>query len=235
MKYIRFGLSWFRSRSKLILGSMIAAFLFVLLYLRYLGVIDPRVLFFFIKDYPVMAPVLYGIFYALMVASLVPTLPMNLGSGVLWGPWLGGVIAVLSAGIGASLAFFVSRYLVHDFVANKFKNRMWLRLKEEIEKSDWKIIAFTRMNPIFPFGIVSYFFGLTPVSFWRHFITTILSIIPGAFAFSFLGSAIGDIVLRSEDSNILRIILLISLGATLLVAIRIYAKRYSQFSSLASK
>lgn len=164
---------------------------------------------FFLKNYQILAPALFILIYILMIIFLIPTLPMNLGAGFLWGGFFGGIISLISTSFGAVMAFMISRYIIHDYFNNRFDSQIWQWLKQRIQKNDWKIITFTRINPIFPFALTSYFFGLTPVSFFKFFLSTILPVILPAFLFSYLGHSIGGIILGKEDGLILQKIFII--------------------------
>ena len=190
---------------------------------------------FFLKNYHILAPVFFILIYILMIIFLIPTLPMNLGAGFLWGGFLGGVISLVSTSFGATIAFIISRYIIHDYFNNKFDSRIWQWLKQRIQKNDWKIIAFTRINPIFPFALTSYFFGLTPVSFFKFLLSTILPVIFPAFLFSYLGHSIGGIILGKEENKILQkifvIFALITFAALIYFLIKKYfsIKKYNKF------
>lgn len=190
---------------------------------------------FFLKNYQILAPVLFILIYILMIIFLIPTLPMNLGAGFLWGGFLGGAISLVSTSFGAIIAFIISRYIIHDYFNNKFDSRIWQWLKQRIQKNDWKIIAFTRINPIFPFALTSYFFGLMPVSFLKFFIPTVLPVILPAFLFSYLGHSIGGIILGEKNGQILQkifiIFALITFAALIYFLIKKYfsIKKYNKF------
>jgi len=167
-----------------------------------------------------------------MIIFLVPTLPMNIGAGFLWGALGGGIITLVSATTGASLAFLVSRYLVHDYFEQKFKNgRTWSWLQNEMKNQSWKAVAFTRANPAFPFGLLSYFFGLTKITFGSYFWSTAGFIFPGVFVFAAIGASLGGLVLDGETSAILNNVFLAGVFVALVVLLRFVVKYYTHISS----
>ncbi|WP_372522576.1 TVP38/TMEM64 family protein [Sulfuricaulis sp.] len=201
----------------------------VLLYaLRQYGYFAPDSIVWFLKSHPVIAPVVFAVAYAVMVMCLVPTLPLNLGAGLIWGPYWGGLLTVIGAGTGSALAFLAARYLASDYLNRKFGNSAWTWLREEMQRKEWKAVAFTRINPIFPFGPSSYFFGLTRIKFSRYIVTTLLSIAPLCILFAAIGSSIGGIVLHGDAYTLVKDMLAISLAVTLLVALKMAVKKFSQ-------
>jgi len=179
----------------------------------------------FLQAHPLQAPLIFLAVYALSVVCLIPTLPLNLGAGLIWGPYEGGLIAVLGASMGAALAFLIARHIsVRYFHARLiYAAGQWFR--HEIECKEWKTVAFGRMNPVFPFGLSSYCFGLTPVSFRSYVITTVLAILPLSIVIASVGHSIGSLVLSGDTLGFMQDLLLASLVLTVLVLLRIAVKR----------
>jgi uncharacterized membrane protein YdjX (TVP38/TMEM64 family) len=201
----------------------------VLLYaLRQYGYFAPDSIVWFLKSHPVIAPVVFAVVYAVMVMCLVPTLPLNLGAGLIWGPYWGGILTVIGAGTGSALAFLAARYLASDYLNRKFGNSAWTWLREEIQRKEWKAVAFTRINPIFPFGPSSYFFGLTRIRFSRYIATTVISVLPLSVLFAAVGSSIGGVVLDGNVYKLVKDLMAISLAVTLLVSLRVVIKKIAK-------
>lgn len=196
--------------------------------LRQYGYFAPDSIVFFLKSHPVIAPVVFAVVYAVMVMCLVPTLPLNLGAGLIWGPYWGGILTVIGAGTGSAMAFLAARYLASDYLNRKFSHSAWTWLREEMQRKEWKAVAFTRINPIFPFGPSSYFFGLTQIRFSRYIVATTLSILPLGILFAGIGSSIGGIVLDGNAYTLVKDMLAVSLAVTLLVVLRILAKKFAR-------
>ena len=137
-----------RKRFFVVVGLLVLAV--VGLALKEKGYLAPDAVFGFLDAHPLLAPLAFLALFVVMTLLLLPTLPLNLGAGFLWGPYWGGLYTVIGASIGASLAFLVSRYLAASFVDRHFRHRTWLWLLEQVRQQNWKIVAFTRINPIFP-------------------------------------------------------------------------------------
>ena len=161
--------------------------------------IRPESIFTFIQNNKILAPFLFILLFMIMTISVLPTLPMNLGAGLLWGPFWGTLISVIGATCGASCSFIIARYLAHDYCKRKLKNPKWLRLFNVIEGHGWKVVAFVRIDPIFASGPLNYLFGLTPIPFITYLWSTALFFIPPASIIASVGYFIGWSVLSEES------------------------------------
>jgi uncharacterized membrane protein YdjX (TVP38/TMEM64 family) len=217
-------------RKRFILAVLLILFAIPVFILHRQGYLTPENIFLFLKLYPTAAPLLFVLIYAIMVVFLLPTLPLNLGAGLLWGPVEGCILTVIAVSLGAVIAFLFSRYLAADYINQKFDGRAWRWLQKEMEKGDWKVVAFTRINPIFPSGPLNYFFGLTPISFSKYFIATVIFIAPAAFLFAYIGHSMGQIFLNGASYEFVKNLIIISVVITVLIVLRIVMKRMVHFN-----
>jgi uncharacterized membrane protein YdjX (TVP38/TMEM64 family) len=158
---------------------------------RYL---DQEALRQLIAGYGMLAPFIYILIYTVAPALLLPGLPITIVGGILFGPFWGVVYTITSATMGACLAFLVSRYVARDWVEGKLCSPRWRRLDEGVEKHGWKVVAFTRLIPLFPFNLLNYAFGLTKIGFWPYAITTFICMLPACIAFIVFSSSLLDLI-----------------------------------------
>jgi len=215
-------------RKRFMLAAALFGLAILLFILRQQGYFAPDSIVFFLKSHPVIAPAGFIVVYAIMVVCLVPTLPLNLGAGLIWGAYWGGALTVIGAGAGSACAFLAARHLGSDYLNRKFSHSAWTWLKEEIQRKEWKAVAFARLNPIFPFGPSSYFFGLTRIRFSRYIVTTMLSILPLSILFAAIGSSLRGIALDGNAYPLVKNMLAISLAVVLLVALKMVIRRLSK-------
>ncbi len=131
----------------------------------------------------------------------------------------GVVYGMTGATMGASLAFLVARYVASDWVESKVTNPSLLKLKNQTEKNGWKIVAFTRLVPLFPFNLLSYALGLTKIRFSTYFITSFICMLPGCIGYILLSESLLKLTNGKVTSGLfigLGIILILSLLPTLL-------------------
>jgi len=147
-----------------------------------------------IQGYGALAPLIYMLVYAVAPSLFLPGLPLTIAGGILFGPFWGVVYTITSATLGACLAFLISRYVARDWVEKKLKSPRWKQLDQGVEKHGWKIVAFTRLIPIFPFNLLNYAFGLTKITFLPYAVTTFICMLPACIAFIVFSSSLLDLV-----------------------------------------
>lgn len=142
----------------------------------------------------VLAPIVYMLVYSIAPALFLPGLPITIVGGILFGPFWGVVYTIISSTMGACVAFLVSRYLAREWVAEKLKSPRWRRLDEGVEKNGWKVVAFTRLIPLFPFNLLNYAFGLTKIGFRQYAVATFLCMLPACIAYIVFSSSLLDLI-----------------------------------------
>ena len=213
-------------RKRFLFGLFMLALLGGMFYFYKAGYIDPEQIVGFLKSHPALAPVVFILIYAVMAAALLPTMPFNLAAGFLWGAYVGTAYTVIGVTFEALVAFIASRYLFRERVSKILQGRAWRWLDNEIRHKGWRTVAFTRVNPIFPFGPVNWFFGISSISLGNYLWATAVFIIPPALAISAIGSSVGGLVLTGEAEAMFQDVLLASAALTLLVIGRPLVARY---------
>ena len=126
--------------------------------------------------------------YILIVLLILPASWLSLLSGFLYGSYLGSIIVFISASIGASVAFFLSKTFFAKKLKTLFSRYPKLSIIEKVvQEGGLKLIFLARLSPIFPFSILNYFYGLNSIKF-RDFALGLLGIIPGTFLYCSIGS-----------------------------------------------
>lgn len=193
--------------------------------LKEAGYFDPEFIFGFLKAYPLIAPLSFIALLATMSLLLLPTLPLNLGAGFLWGPYVGGLYVLTGSSLAAAIAFLIARYLAAEFLNRGFRHRRWAWVLDQVSKQDWKTVAFTRINPIFPTALLNYFFGITPIKFTTYILTTVTFIAPIILLFAYLGDSIGGFLIQGRTVQFVQNILGASIAITILFLLRLGLKR----------
>lgn len=189
------------------------------------GKISLEKILLFLRSSKYLAPMAYLFLYMIGPSIFFPSLLMTVAAGVIWGTYLGFVLAITGATLGSSVSFLLSRYIFGDFVKRTFGLRRWQKLNELVKKHGWKVVAFTRVVPIFPFPVLNYLFGITPISFFQYLWPTILFMMPACIAFVFFGSSIFDLILKGELTPIILSILFISLVMLLPILVKRLIKK----------
>jgi uncharacterized membrane protein YdjX (TVP38/TMEM64 family) len=138
-------------------------------------------------------PIVYILIYSVAPAFLLPGLPITVIGGVLFGPLWGSVYVLVGATIGATVAFIVARRMGRAWVEGLIRNERLKGLDDQVRRQGWKIVAFTRLIPLFPYNLLNYAFGLTGIRLSHYVMATFIFMIPGVVAYVVFSSSILDL------------------------------------------
>ena len=147
-----------------------------------------------VGGYGALAPVLYMLAYAIAAVLFIPGLPITIAGGILFGPFWGVVYTITGATLGACIAFVTARYAAGAWVRSKLKGPRWKRLDDAVQRHGWKVVAFTRLIPLFPFTLLNYAFGLTRIKFAHYAAATFVCMLPACIAFIVFASSLLDLI-----------------------------------------
>lgn len=146
------------------------------------------------------APLVYVFLYILGVCLFVPgTLLTAIGAAIFGAAW-GFALTWVGAMVGASLAFFIGRYLGRDFAASLIGERL-KKYDEGIERNGFATVLYLRLV-YFPFTPMNFGMGLTRVRFWDYFWGTALGIVAGTFVFTFFIGTVRDVYTSGRWSDL---------------------------------
>lgn len=169
------------------------------------------------------------IFLAVYVSTafFIPgTLALTVASGFFFGFIAGTFYALLGACLGATMAFFTSRYLMGSWIQKKFGEHLAV-FNEEISRHGYHYLLFFRIVPILPFFMVNYLAGITHISKFTFIWTTIIGMLPGTLVCAFAGQQLGVIISPDQIFSREVIISLILLAALILLPpIARHTKKY---------
>ncbi len=140
---------------------------------------------------------LIGIFafialYAACTVLLIPGTIPTLAAGAIFGLGMGTVYVSLGSTIGATLAFFVGRYLARGAVASAVgKNPKFEAIDEVIGREGWKIVGLLRLSPVVPFSLSNYFYGITAVKPVGYVLASWIGMLPGTIMYVYIGTLLG--------------------------------------------
>jgi uncharacterized membrane protein YdjX (TVP38/TMEM64 family) len=175
-----------RGWRKVILVVVLAVLIGLALMFRYYIRVD--LLLDQIRALGVWGPLAYIVSYSIAPSLFIPGFPLTIAAGALFGPVWGTVYTLIGATSGATLAFFIARYLAAEWVEQRSQGIV-KKLKEGVEQEGWRFVAFTRLVPLFPFNLLNYAFGLTKIRPLHYIVTSFFAMLPGAAVYSFVGYA----------------------------------------------
>ncbi len=135
------------------------------------------------------APLVYMFVMALLVVTPLPTLPLNIAAGVVFGPILGTLYSVTGATVGALISFFLARYLGRDVIERYVKGHLQLCTACS-DKLMTKLVLLGRLIPVLSFDMISYGAGLTTMSAKNYAIANFIGMIPLTFIYNYFGAMV---------------------------------------------
>lgn len=168
-------------------------------------------------------PIAFGLAYVVATLLLVPGAVMTIAGGLAFG-WWSAPLVLLSATVGASLAFLISRRFIHARVERLVSKRPGARaVIDAVDDEGWKALALMRLSPVIPFNLQNYLLGVTNVRLTTFFISTLAGMVPGTLLSTYIG-VLGRAAGRGETSALQWTFLAVGLAATLAVIVLISRK-----------
>lgn len=142
----------------------------------------------------VFALLTYAAIYVVAVALSVPgAVILTIAGGFLFGWLVGGFTSVVAATLGAMLVFQIAKSSLGESMARKAGPAL-SRLKDGFAADAFNYLLFLRLVPAFPFWLVNIAPALANVPLRTFALATALGIVPGTFAFSFVGSGLDSVL-----------------------------------------
>lgn len=154
----------------------------------WLGGLDAETVQRWLERAGIWAPILYVVLYTVGTLLLLPSTPLNLSGGALFGTLEGTLWTSLGAIVAAIVAFAFTRTIGRDWMARRLAGR-WQALDAEIRHGGAFYMFAVRLLPIIPYGLVNFAAGLTAIRVRDYCLGTIVGTIPGVLPFVMLGSS----------------------------------------------
>jgi uncharacterized membrane protein YdjX (TVP38/TMEM64 family) len=146
----------------------------------------------YVAENPILSRVGFFVVYALAVAVAFPAASiLTIFAGFLFGWLQGGVLVAFAATLGACILFLSAKSAFGDSLRNRVGGAA-KAMSEGFEKDAFSYLLFLRLAPIFPFLVINIVPALFKVPLKTYAIATLLGILPGTFAYTFLGQGLGS-------------------------------------------
>ena len=125
----------------------------------------------------------YMLIYIIVTALSLPGAAiMTLAGGALFGLVTGTIVVSFASTIGATCACIVARYLLRDWVQNKFGEKL-TKINEGMEKEGGFYLFSLRLVPIFPFFVINLAMGLTTIRLVTYYWVSQIGMLPATIVF----------------------------------------------------
>lgn len=177
--------------------------------------LDGHALRQYIMGFGMLGPLAVVALIALAVLlSPIPSAPVALAAGALYGHSWGTLYVLLGAELGALGAFSLARLLGREALQRWFGHRL-PKTRLGSQGMLMTIVFVSRLLPFISFDIVSYAAGLTSLSLWRFALATLAGVLPASFLLAHFG---GELVAGEIDRMLYAVLALGLLTGIPLVA-----------------
>lgn len=143
--------------------------------------------------HPAASVALFAGLYILITALSLPgAAVMTLAGAALLGFWTALVVVSFASTIGATLAFIVARFLLHDAVQSRLGDKL-KAINEGIRHDGAFYLFGLRLVPVFPFFVINLVMGLTPIRTRTFYWVSQLGMLPGTVVYVNAGTALGKV------------------------------------------
>jgi len=152
--------------------------------------------------------------FVVLAFVLVPILGMSVVTGVVFGPWLGSVWALLGCMASAATSFLVGRWLGQE-VVQRLGGRM-RRFDRYLGRNGIAAVYLIRKIPA-PFVLINLMVGASRIRFVDFMVGTLLGLGPFVIVLATLGSQLDSALRDPSATSWSLVLLLVSLGVALAV------------------
>jgi uncharacterized membrane protein YdjX (TVP38/TMEM64 family) len=144
---------------------------------------------------------LFLVVYILAVAFSFPAASvLTIFGGFLFGWLIGGALVAVGATIGASILFLATRSAFGGFLRHRVDGVV-KKMADGFRENAFGYLFVIRLAPVFPFFVVNIAAALFDISLGRFFTATLFGILPGTFAYAYLGQGVDSVLLAAQASG----------------------------------
>ena len=178
-----------------------------------------------VESLGVWGPTVFIFGYLIFTIFLIPGSALTIGAGAIFGLGWGALYTTIGANLGANAAFLIGRYVARRKIEAKVKgNQKFAAIDDAVGKEGTKIVALTRLAPVFPFTLLNYAYGLTQVKWSSYAIATFFGMMPGTLLYVYIGTITRSLTGGTVSTPATKIFLTIGFIVTIIVTVFVTRK-----------
>jgi uncharacterized membrane protein YdjX (TVP38/TMEM64 family) len=155
--------------------------------------LNPKLYQSMYQESPVSTALVFFAIYLLATAfSLPASAVLSIATGMIFGRLIGIPLALLACSFGGTLAFLSSRYLLHDFIEQRF-SRQYHKVNSGVKRDGAFYVFSLRMVPIIPFWLLNLLMGLSKMKISHFCFATLTGMVPITAILVHFGAELGAI------------------------------------------
>lgn len=144
-------------------------------------------------DQPVQTALTFFGIYVLAAALSFPGASiLTLAGGAMFGWAMGLLLVSFASSVGALLAFWVSRYMLRDFIQQRF-GKLLQPINEGLAKDGTFYLLTLRLVPVFPFWLINLLMGLTTLGARKFYVVSQIGMLVGTAVYVNAGTQLAAI------------------------------------------
>jgi len=148
-----------------------------------------------------IAGLIYLVAYILAVAFSFPAASLlTIFGGFLFGWFLGGTLTAIGATVGATIIFLAARTALGDVLRKKAGPGIG-RLADGFRDHAFSFLLILRLAPVFPFFVMNIAPALFNVPLRIYVLATVIGILPGTYAYAYLGQGLDSVILSARAAG----------------------------------
>jgi len=145
------------------------------------------------KANPLLCILIFFFVYVLATSFSLPGASiLSLLAGAIFGLVLGSILVIFAATIGATIAFWLSRYLLGNTVQERYADKL-KTINSGVEKDGAFYLLTLRLLPVFPFFIINVLMGLTPMKTLTYVVTSFFGMLAGTIIYVNVGTQLANL------------------------------------------
>jgi len=137
-------------------------------------------------------------FYVLVATLSMPGISvLTVASGAVFGLGWGVLLVSFASSLGATLSFWLARYLLRDWLRARMGPRV-LAVRTHVEREGAFYLLSLRLMPVVPFGVINLLMGLTTMRSRTFYAVSQIGMLASTVVFVSAGQQLGSIQNASE-------------------------------------
>lgn len=129
-----------------------------------------------------------GFLIVAIVIGPIPSTPVTIAAGAVWGPVTAGIYATIGVFLGSLAAYFIGRTLGRSAVRVLLGKVIYLS-QHRGQRYLGILVFVMHLIPVLPYDLMSYGAGISGLSFPLYAACALLGIVPCTFFLTFMGSS----------------------------------------------
>ena len=140
----------------------------------------------------VVAAVYFGVYVLATALSFPGAVIITLAGGAVFGLGWGLLIVSFASTLGATLAFWASRFVLRDWVESRFGQRL-ADINAGVDKEGAFYLFTLRLIPVVPFFLINLLMGLTRMKSWTYYWVSQLGMLAGTAVYVNAGTQLAQL------------------------------------------